>query len=59
MVTQKHMVANFIHMVGHHAAKVHKNNCLENVDLGKLLEHALLILNSEEMLFKNLLKLKV
>jgi len=41
------------------AAEVHKNNCLEKVDLGKLQEHALLILNKEELLFKNLLKLKV
>jgi len=41
------------------AAAVHKNNCLEKVDLAKLQEHALLILNREEMLFKNLLKLKV
>ena len=41
------------------AAGVHKNNCLENLDLGKLQENALLILNREEMLFKNLLKLKV
>ena len=39
--------------------EVHKNNCLENVDLSKLQEHVLLILNREEMLFKNLLKLKV
>ena len=41
------------------AAAVYKNNCLENLDLGKLQEHALIILNREEMLFKNLLKLKV
>jgi len=41
------------------AAAVHKNNCLEKVDLAKLQEHALLIINREEMLFKNLLKLKV
>jgi len=41
------------------AAAVHKNNCLENVDLGKLQEHALLIVNREEILFTNLLKLKV
>ena len=41
------------------AAAVHKNNCLENLDLGKLQEHALIILNREEMLFKNLLQLKV
>ncbi len=43
----------------HEVVEEHKNNCLENVDLSKLQEHVLLILNREEMLFKNLLKLKV
>jgi len=38
---------------------VHKNDCLENVDLKKLQELAQFILNKEEMLFKNLIKLKV
>ena len=41
------------------AADVHKNDCLENIDLSELQEHAILILNKEEMLFKNLSKLKV
>ncbi|NVM16427.1 MAG: DUF4872 domain-containing protein [Candidatus Lokiarchaeota archaeon] len=41
------------------AAMEYKNDCLEYVDLSKLQEHALLILNREEMLFKNLLKLKI
>jgi hypothetical protein len=41
------------------AADEHENDCLENVDLSKLQDHALLILNKEEMLFKNLSKLKV
>ncbi|MFX0012763.1 MAG: DUF4872 domain-containing protein, partial [Candidatus Hermodarchaeota archaeon] len=41
------------------AADEHKNDCLDKVDLGKLQEHALLILNKEETLFKNLLKLKI
>jgi hypothetical protein len=43
----------------HKATEVHKNNCMENVDLGMLQEHALLILDREEKLFKNLLKLKI
>jgi len=43
----------------HEVVEVHKNNCLENVDLSKLQEHVLLILNREEMLFKKLLKLKI
>ena len=41
------------------AADEHKNDCLVKVDLNKLQEHALLILDNEEMMFKNLLKLKV
>jgi hypothetical protein len=41
------------------AADEHKNDCLENVDLNKLQEHALQILNKEELLFKNLIKLKI
>ena len=41
------------------AADEFKNNCLENVDLSKLQEYALLILNQEERLFRNLLKIKV
>lgn len=40
-------------------ADEHKNDCLENVDLNELEEHALLILSKEEMLFQILLKLKV
>jgi hypothetical protein len=41
------------------AAEEHKNDCLNNVDLKKLQEYAELILNKEETLFKNLLKLKI
>jgi hypothetical protein len=41
------------------AAEEHNNDCLDNVDLSKLQEHALLILNKEETLFKNLIKLKI
>ncbi|MFX0046781.1 MAG: BtrH N-terminal domain-containing protein [Candidatus Hermodarchaeota archaeon] len=41
------------------AADVHKNDCLENVDLNKLQEHALVILKKEELFFKNLLRLKI
>jgi len=41
------------------AADIYKDNCLENVDLNNLQEQALLILHNEEMLFKNLLKLKI
>ncbi|MBY9003049.1 MAG: DUF4872 domain-containing protein [Candidatus Lokiarchaeota archaeon] len=41
------------------AADIYKDNCLENVDFNKLQEQALLILYNEEMLFKNLLKLKI
>ena len=41
------------------AADEHKNDCLNNVDLSKLQEYAELILNREETLFKNLLKLKI
>ncbi|MFX0074062.1 MAG: BtrH N-terminal domain-containing protein [Candidatus Hermodarchaeota archaeon] len=41
------------------AADEHKDDCLDNVDLSKLQEHAELILNKEETLFKNLLKLKI
>ena len=41
------------------AADEHKDDCLENVDLNILQEHALYILNKEEMLFNILLKLKV
>ncbi|MFX1287994.1 MAG: BtrH N-terminal domain-containing protein [Promethearchaeota archaeon] len=41
------------------AADVHKNDCLENVDLNKLQEHALVILMKEELFFKNLLRLKI
>ena len=40
-------------------ARVTVEDCLENVDLSKLQEYALHILNKEEMLFKNLLKLKI
>jgi len=40
-------------------ADVYKDNCLENVELDYLEEQALLILRTEEKLFKNLLKLKV
>lgn len=41
------------------ATEVYKNNCLEKIDLNNLQELALLILNKEEILFKNLLKLKI
>ena len=41
------------------AADEHNNDCLNKVDLSKLQEHVLLILDKEEMMFKNLLKLKV
>ena len=41
------------------AADMHKNECLENVDLSELQEYALVILNKEEILFTNLLQLKV
>jgi hypothetical protein len=37
----------------------HKDDCIDNIDLNNLQEHALLILNKEELLFQNLLKLKV
>ena len=41
------------------SADEHKNDCLGNVDLSKLQELALLVLDKEELLFRNLLKLKV
>ncbi|MHA2289830.1 MAG: BtrH N-terminal domain-containing protein [Promethearchaeota archaeon] len=41
------------------AADEHKNDCLDKIDLSKLQENAFLILNKEELLFKNLIKLKI
>lgn len=41
------------------AADEHKNDCLENIDINQLQEYAQSILIKEELLFKNLLKLKI
>ena len=41
------------------AADEYKDNCLDYVDLSELQEFALLILNKEKNLFKNLLNLKL
>ena len=37
----------------------HKDDCINNVDLSKLQDHALRILAQEKLLFNNLLKLKI